>query len=259
MTCEKITTEMINQALLEKYQEPEWYLGFEVGNSCGSETRRHADAIAICAYPSRGFQSIGFEIKVSKSDLKHELDNPTKCEEMYQYVNEWYLVIPKGLADNTNIPEPWGIIEYNDGKLRQKRKAQYHEAKLTTGFMLAFVRGRKRVDDIKVARSYDKMVKNIESRMDWRTKEIARQLQEVKGELDKIRKATGINIVSYCTDKNIRIINIAQKIEEMLKDDDCCGIKNNIDYYLDKIIQSGEMLKAAYEPLIELMGESGQE
>lgn len=259
MKAEKITTEMINEALLKKYQEPEWYLGFEVGNSCGSETKRHADAIAICAYPSRGFKAIGFEIKVSKSDLKHELDNPTKCEEMYQYVNEWYLVIPKGLADNADIPKPWGIIEYNDGKLRQKRKAQYHEAKLTTGFMLAFIRGRQRVDNMNRVVEHNKIAKDIEEHINWKAKEAIRQLKEVRADIDEIRKATGINIVSYCTDKNIRIINIARKIEGMLKGNNYCGAKEDIDYHLDKITQAGETLKAAYAPLLELMGEAGQE
>lgn len=256
MGTEKIITEIINEALLKRYQEPEWYLGFEVGNSCGCETKRHADAIAICAYPSRGFQSIGFEVKVSRSDLKHELDNPRKCEEMYQYVNEWYLVVPKGLADNADIPKPWGVIEYNEGKLRQKRKAQYHEAKLTTGFMLAFIRGRQRVDNMNRAVEHNKIAKNIKNNMNWEAQETVRQLKEIRADIDEIRMATGINIVSYCTDKNIRIINIARKIEGMLKGNNYCGVKEDIDYHLDKITQAGEMLKAAYEPLLKLMGES---
>ena len=259
MNTEKITTEMINEALIGKYREPEWYLGFEVGNSCGSETKRHADAIAICAYPSRGFKAIGFEVKVSKSDLKHELDNPRKCEEMYQYVNEYYLVIPKGLTDNADIPNPWGIIEYNDGKLRQKRKAQYHEAKLTTGFMLAFIRGRQRVDDMNKAIKYNSIAKDVEERVNWKAREAIRQLEEVRTNIDEIKKVTGINIVGYCTDKNIRIINIARKIEGMLKGNKYCGVKEDLDYHLDKITQAGKLLKAAYAPLIELMGEAGQE
>ena len=32
-----ITTEDIHNALMARYTEPEWYLGFEVANSCGSE------------------------------------------------------------------------------------------------------------------------------------------------------------------------------------------------------------------------------
>ena len=226
MKDEKITTEMIDKALLEKYREPEWYLGFEV--------------------------------KVSRSDLKHELDNPRKCEEMYQYVNEWYLVVPKGVVGNADIPNPWGIIEYNEGKLRQKRKAQYHEAKLTTGFMLAFIRGRQRVDNMNRAVEHNKIAKDIEEHINWKAKEAIRQLEEVNSNIDKIRKATGINIVSYCMDKNIRIIKIAQKIEAMLKGNNYCGVKEDIDYHLDKITQAGETLKAAYAPLIELMGEAGQ-
>ena len=67
---EKVTAKVIRKALMDTYKEPEWYLGFEVGNSTGADCRRHADAVAINAYPSRGFEVRGFEIKVSRSDLQ---------------------------------------------------------------------------------------------------------------------------------------------------------------------------------------------
>lgn len=62
----------LRQALKETYRAPEWYLGFEVGNSTGSQCRRYADAVAVNAYPSRGFEIRGFEIKVSK--IKEAVD-----------------------------------------------------------------------------------------------------------------------------------------------------------------------------------------
>ena len=136
-----ITTDDIHDALMARYTEPEWYLGFEVANSCGSEVVRHADAVAICPYPSRAFETVGFEIKVSRSDLMRELKDPKKCEAMYSFVNEWFLVVPKGLTKDMDIPIRWGILEYIDGKLRQKRRAAWHEAKLTKGFMMAFIKG----------------------------------------------------------------------------------------------------------------------
>ena len=52
---EKVTADMIRKALQDRYQEDEWYLGFEVGDSCGMRLSRHANAVAINAYPSRGF------------------------------------------------------------------------------------------------------------------------------------------------------------------------------------------------------------
>ena len=77
---EKVTAQDIRAALRKTYCEPDWYLGFEVGNGTGARLRRHADAVAICNYPSRGYEIRGFEIKVSRNDLKSELDNCAKAE-----------------------------------------------------------------------------------------------------------------------------------------------------------------------------------
>lgn len=95
-----ITAKDIRKALLEKYAEPEWYLGFEVGNSCGSNCIRHADAVAVNAFPSRGFETRGFEIKVNRADLQRELEDGSKAEAIAKYCNYWFLVIPKGLTNN---------------------------------------------------------------------------------------------------------------------------------------------------------------
>ena len=42
------------------------------------------------------------------------------------------------------IPAPWGIIEYSDGKLRQKKKPEYRETFADRGFLMAFLRGWQR-------------------------------------------------------------------------------------------------------------------
>lgn len=118
-----VTADDIREALQSTYKEPEWFLGFEVSNSTGANIRRYADAVAMNTFPSRGYEVRGFEIKVSKSDLKRELENGLKADEIARFCNYWFLVVPKGLADEMQIPEPWGIIEYSEGHLRQKKKA----------------------------------------------------------------------------------------------------------------------------------------
>lgn len=248
----KITTEMLDKALLEKYKEPEYYFGFEVGNSCGSEVKRHADAIAICAYPSRGFVTIGFEVKVSKSDLQHELDNPQKCEEMYQYVNEWFLVVPKGMIDDITIPEPWGIMEYEDGKLRQKRKPSYHDAKLTKGFMVAFIRGRQRANRFSYVELLKDAKKQVMSELKWKTKSDSEELKRLKENISKIEKETGIHLDSYFTDENVHTIKIAKNISEKLGYRNYC-IKKRLEYGVNQINESVDNIKKAYELLLEMI------
>ena len=104
----KVTAADIRQALTNTYTSPEWYLGFEVGNSTGANCSRHADAVAINAYPSKGFEVRGFEIKVSKQDLKSELENGLKSDEIARFCDYWFLVVPKGLTDGFTLPPTWG-------------------------------------------------------------------------------------------------------------------------------------------------------
>ena len=80
-----VTAEDIKTALKQKYFQPEYELMFEVEGDHG----RRADAIAICMWPSRQNHILGFEIKVSKNDLKRELKNCIKAESCEKHCNYW--------------------------------------------------------------------------------------------------------------------------------------------------------------------------
>lgn len=142
---EKITAQMIRNALAKKYQTPEWYLGFEVGNSTGLGCNRHADAVAINAYPSKGYETRGFEIKVSRADLSKELENGIKSEEIAMFCDYWFLVVPAGLAKGFTLPPTWGVMEYRDGKITQTQPAaKLDKSAPSKGFLCAMLRGRER-------------------------------------------------------------------------------------------------------------------
>ena len=55
---------------------------------------RYADAVAMNLFPSRGLALHGFEIKVSKSDFKSEIENPEKSVPVQQYCDHWWIVAP---------------------------------------------------------------------------------------------------------------------------------------------------------------------
>lgn len=215
---EKITTKMIDDALRKRYTEPEWQLGFEVSNSTGALSKRAADAIAICPYPSRGFETIGFEVKISRSDLKRELGDPSKCEEMYQFTNEWFLVVLKGLCDGMDIPEPWGIIEYVDGKLKQKRKAKRHDSIVTTGFLCSFVRGVERARSNNEQDIRDEIRKEVEESMKWQESHCLKELNATREQIKKFQSATGLIITNdWETKKSIEIIKVAKSLHKNLR------------------------------------------
>ena len=211
--ADKITADDIRKALSERYCEPDWYLGFEVGNGCGSEATRHADAVAICPYPSRGYESLGFEIKVSKQDLKREIEEPAKAEALAKYCNYWFLVAPKGLADDIQIPEPWGIIEYIDGKLRQKKKAAFSKKSIDIGFLCAFVRSTRRADTAKEIMYEREREKIIRENIDMKIRNDLWDYEKLQERLENIKKRTGIDLTSkwYLSEYDIEAMALAKR------------------------------------------------
>lgn len=198
MEDKKITADDIRRALYARYREPEWLLGFEVGNSTGGKCKRHADAVAINTYPSRGFTVRGFEIKISRSDLKHELDNADKAEAVAQYCNEWCLVVPKGLTENMDVPHNWGIIELVGDRLIQKRAAEYMPNKIDYGFMCAFIRGVQRCERVIKSESEAAIIERLQIEAKNSVKYKLDDLARYEKQAERFKKATNLNFKYLC-------------------------------------------------------------
>ncbi len=84
-------------------------------NGTGFNAKRHADALVVSCWPSRGLWFAGVEIKISRSDFKNELSQPEKSDEIQRYCKYWYVAAPKDIIPKETIPETWGLIEV-DGK-----------------------------------------------------------------------------------------------------------------------------------------------
>ncbi len=217
-----MTSSDICAVLRERYKQPEWSLFFEVANGTGANTKRHADALAMNMYPSRGLSILGFEIKVSRSDLKRELDNPNKAEEIAQFCDEWWLVVPKGLirADD-NIPIPWGVIECDGGNLKVTKKAQALEPKpVTKSFMAAVLRSAGKVDEATILEAKQQAYNQAWERHEERVKqEVERVTKNYKDTIEKIadfEKITGHKIRYYTNMQDLaERISIAQDLEKI--------------------------------------------
>lgn len=246
-----VTADDIREALQSTYKEPEWFLGFEVSNSTGANIRRYADAVAMNTFPSRGYEVRGFEIKVSKSDLKRELENGLKADEIARFCNYWFLVVPKGLADEMQIPEPWGIIEYSEGHLRQKKKAQYFDNQPDKGFLVSFMRGCERVTTRKDQEYQDAVYKSLKQRLDYSVKYRLEQYEELKKQVEDIRKQTKVDI-TYLTKRDIRCLGIARHIS------DVAISEKNIDETIKDLTEICERLKQSMKDIKELTGIHGE-
>lgn len=78
------------------------------------EEWRCIDVLAFSAWSSAsGFARVGYEVKVSRSDLRTELLNPYKRGRNVEWCNEFYFAVPAGLLRSDEIE--WDEPEWADG------------------------------------------------------------------------------------------------------------------------------------------------
>lgn len=154
------------------------------------------------------------------------------------------------MTEGLNIPIRWGILEYVDGKLRQKRRAAWHEAKLTKGFMMAFIKGRQRMDALEAQRTYEfhqKMLRNeIEGRLPWWIQDDLKRLKELTAELDTLEKETGIRLTGKNTQEVLATLKTAQQMTKLLKSGTNQSVIQDVDKAMDLLTESTAKIKKAY-------------
>lgn len=112
---DKMTTPQLLEKLHAYYRAKpsgSWAFITQLRNGTGwNNTTRTADAMAMGLWPSSGLKLVGFELKVSRSDWLHEVKQPDKHQEMKQFCDEWYLVVPsESLVKEGELPEDWGLM-----------------------------------------------------------------------------------------------------------------------------------------------------
>ena len=115
----KFTAGDIYNLLYERYKDGREYLcAREVSDSTGWATRR-LDFVACDCYSSKGWRIYAFEVKISKSDLRNELFDPTKHNIFFDNIDYYSIVAPDYVLDAEYvklIPKQWGIIKAVAGK-----------------------------------------------------------------------------------------------------------------------------------------------
>lgn len=145
-----MTTPALRKAVAGYFSGQEWSLAFEVGNATGAGVSRHADAVAMNMWPSRGLTIHGIEMKISRGDWQRELANPKKAEEIHQYCDYWWLAAARNVVkDVEEIPPGWGFLELTEaGTLRVKRQATHEQRQsdMKRSFVAGMLRARDRAD-----------------------------------------------------------------------------------------------------------------
>lgn len=143
-----MTANDIRAALRTKYHDSRQFaIAEEVGLTTGFSHRR-LDMMILDCYNSNGFRIDGFEIKVSTSDLRRELEDPEKHVAFFDVIDYYTIAVPVGVVDPLLdiIPKKWGILIVNeDGTMRFKRRPLALEDRkadkaVPRGFLASIVR-----------------------------------------------------------------------------------------------------------------------
>lgn len=119
----------------------EWVLMFEYGGQNG----RVADAIAVNTVASRNYKIVGFEFKASRSDWLRELKDPEKADHFVRICDEWYVVAPKGIVQESELPEGWGYLEMKPNseklyKIQDSELTDYQQGDPDRAFWIRFLK-----------------------------------------------------------------------------------------------------------------------
>jgi hypothetical protein len=119
----KFPAALLVRLLEEHHKGDEWATYKELADGTGSHKGRTIDFYALHLWPSKGYQSFAYELKVSRNDFRRELDDPTKRAPWEKLATECWYVAPSGVIPVAEVPEGWGLMEWTGEAWRRPRRA----------------------------------------------------------------------------------------------------------------------------------------
>lgn len=195
-----MNTPAICAALRKRYPANSHALMFEVGNGTGHATKRHADAVAMGLWPSRGLEIEGIEIKISRGDWKRELADHAKSDAVQRYCDRWWIAAPKGLIPPAELPATWGLLEVDENGIRQKVVAPKLDAiPPDRGFIAAMLRRKAEADAAEICLLVEKALAPLREqdrrRMEQTVGQRTRDAEAMLVKAREIKEATGIDLL----------------------------------------------------------------
>lgn len=144
----------ITKVLDNKFAAPAYLTMFEVRSVTGfTINERYADAVIFSMWPSNGLTITGCEIKISRQDLKRELEHPEKSEAIKKYCDYWWLCVPVHMkTEDMDIPTDWGVMAFTKQSFSVRQKpTKLTPEPLTTSFLFSCMRSANRRGLDKVA------------------------------------------------------------------------------------------------------------
>lgn len=193
------------RAIRKRYGVPAFAVFFEVGNGTGMRCNRHADAVAMSIWPSRGLEVIGIECKASRGDWTRERDNPAKAESIMKYCDRWFLLTENdAILRPGELPPTWGHLTMRGKVIHQIVEAPKLDPEpLTRPFVAAMLRraneDRPGLDEINatVEERLREAQASWEKSEQWQRGNDREQLAKLRSQVDAFQKASGLRISEY--------------------------------------------------------------
>lgn len=204
----KINAEYIKSKLAEKYSTDKGYLFFSEVSTYGlkeGNSNRRVDGVIVSMFPSNGLHKMGVEIKISRSDLSHELSDFSKSQAMFNYFEYFYLAVPhKKIVEGFQIPDHWGIMIVNETTNRIVRPAKLNEHAVCDNSFLSRICQKVTTEFISrethnlVLNQYQERINELDKKVrfteDRNYERLQRDLNDMRKKYVDLQEKTGIRL-----------------------------------------------------------------
>jgi hypothetical protein len=203
----KWTADEVKALLHDYYSASDWWrqewlavaeMELPAVNELGGN--RRIDFLAVNLWwGTRGFQVVGHEIKVSRADWLNELSLFGKADETARYCTAWCIVCPRGIVQEGELPEGWGLMEVvGKGKVRRNVTPEPREAIFDREFAWRLMH--------KATKTHVQALRDLESKqresqtedVEERVREVAKaeeqRAEKAEAKLQEIRTVTGLDL-----------------------------------------------------------------
>lgn len=177
---------------------------YEVGNGTGMNCNRHADALVMSYWPSRGLTLDGFEFKASRSDWIKERDNPAKADAFARYCDRWWLAVTdESIVHAGELPETWGMMSLDGrGMLRVVKEAPKLEPVAMDRSMLAAIFRRvaepvANTNSGEMRREFDRGYEAGQESKESSLKQVQDELSDLRQAIAKFEHASGVSLNTW--------------------------------------------------------------
>lgn len=195
-------TDRLVTLIQRRHEGPGWQVFTELANGTGARARRRADAVAMGLWPSRGYEVHGYEVKVSRGDVRKELTDVSKADSVGKYCDFWWLAVADtAIIDGLLIPPAWGILTPKDRVLRAVRMAtKRRAAPLDRAFVAAMLQSvtghwvpRQKLRELAETREAE-IARAVQNEREHGADDDRRALEQLRRQVKAFEEASGIQI-----------------------------------------------------------------